>query len=128
MAMAHEDIVEIFNRVKFPYSVNKLTSKVAQEAFSNTQGMKDNVRKILEEKKKVVAKLKKLPYVKKVRIPEGRVPEGGEVLPKRIFLYFNNSNNNILFILSQLETSVQKEKKLLTNNNKKCISYSGTRV
>ena len=71
MAMAHEEIVEIFNRVKFPYSVNKLTSKVAHEALSNTRGMKDNVRKILEERKKLVAELKKLPYVKKVRIPEG---------------------------------------------------------
>ena len=71
--MAHEEIVEIFNRVKFPYSVNKLTSKVAHEALSNTRGMKDNVRKILEERKKLVAELKKLPYVKKVRIPEGGI-------------------------------------------------------
>ena len=74
MAMAHEEIVEIFNRVKFPYSVNKLTFKVAHEALSNTRGMKDNVRKILEERKKLVAELKKLLYVKKVRIPEGDIP------------------------------------------------------
>ena len=67
MAFAHEDIIEIFNRVKFPYSINKLTSKLALKAFSNTEGMKNNVRRILEEKKRVIAEFKKLPFVRKVK-------------------------------------------------------------
>ena len=52
--------------MKLPYNINKLTSKVAYEAFSGLERMQQNVRKILEEKEKFIAELEKLPFVRKV--------------------------------------------------------------
>ena len=45
-------------QVKAPYNVNKLTSKVAQEAYANLDVLKANIEAVLEEKALLQAALK----------------------------------------------------------------------
>lgn len=67
MAIAHEDIIAFFDKVKLPGGISSLTLKIGNEAFSNIEVMKKNVQKVLTEKKKLIAELKKLSFVKKVQ-------------------------------------------------------------
>ncbi|XP_078358188.1 histidinol-phosphate aminotransferase-like [Oculina patagonica] len=66
MAIAHEDIIAIFNKVKFPYNVSKLTAAVAHKALDNVHLMEANVKCIVEQKQRIVEELKKLPTVRKI--------------------------------------------------------------
>eukprot|EP00128_Syssomonas_multiformis_P010370 Colp12_sorted_trinity150504_noHs@1715 len=60
MAIANENIVEIMNRVKAPYNISKLTSKMGLEAMRNISGMKAHVQGLLDERTRLVAELKRL--------------------------------------------------------------------
>lgn len=66
MAIAHADIISIFNKVKFPYNISKLTAAVAHKALDNVHLMQANVKSIAEQKQRIVEELNKLPTVRKV--------------------------------------------------------------
>lgn len=66
MAIAHEDIIAIFNKVKFPYNISKLTASVAHKALDNVHLMEANVKSIAEQKERIIEELEKLPTVRKV--------------------------------------------------------------
>lgn len=59
-------IVSYALKVKTPYNVNSLTSKMALEALSNSLRMRETLKKILNERERLIAKLKKLPCVQTV--------------------------------------------------------------
>jgi histidinol-phosphate aminotransferase len=50
MAFAHEEIIRVLNRIKYPYNVNILTQKVALEHLSGTENKDEWVRQILEQR------------------------------------------------------------------------------
>ena len=66
MAFASEEIICLFNKVKYPYNVNKLTQNYALNLLSNYQDIKDKVAAILEERAKLEQALINLPCVEKV--------------------------------------------------------------
>jgi len=66
MAFASEEIIRLFNKVKYPYNVNKLTQNYALDLLSNDQDVKDKVAIILEERSKLQQALSNLPCVEKV--------------------------------------------------------------
>ena len=66
MAIAHEDIITIFNKVKFPYNISKLTASVAHKALDNVHLMEANVKSIAEQKERIIEELEKIPTVRKV--------------------------------------------------------------
>ena len=66
MAIAHEDIIAIFNKVKFPYNISKLTASVAHKALDNINLMEANVKSIAEQKERIIEELEKIPTVRKV--------------------------------------------------------------
>lgn len=66
MAIAHEDIIAIFNKVKFPYNISKLTASVAHKALDNVHLMEANVKSITEQKERIIEELEKLPTVRKI--------------------------------------------------------------
>ena len=66
MAIAHEDIIAIFNKVKFPYNISKLTASVAHKALDNIHLMEANVKSIAEQKERIIEELEKIPTVRKV--------------------------------------------------------------
>ena len=89
MAYAAEDLIQVLNNVKAPYSVNKLTESVARKAFDNLDLVFENIDKIKSQKKIVIDALKKMPFVKKIHRTDANfvlfsVPGHAHAVYKRI--------------------------------------------
>jgi len=69
-AIGSPELIAVMSKVKAPYNVNKLTSKVAIEAFENIAVVEENIAKVNAEKSKLVAALEALsPRIVKRIIP-----------------------------------------------------------
>ena len=66
MAFASPEIVEIFNKVKYPYNINMLTQEKAYDILSESQSVQHWVTMILEELSRVIDAFVLLPICKKV--------------------------------------------------------------
>lgn len=65
MAFASKDIIQIFNKIKYPYNVNILTQEKALDILSDSQKVALWVEEILLERKLLVERLKELSCVEK---------------------------------------------------------------
>ena len=61
MAFAHADIIGIFNKIKYPYNVNRLTQQEAVRMMEQHYRVKEWVGSLLEERTRLVREFKKLP-------------------------------------------------------------------
>ncbi|MCF0203014.1 MAG: aminotransferase class I/II-fold pyridoxal phosphate-dependent enzyme, partial [Bacteroidaceae bacterium] len=61
MAFAHPDIINIFNKVKYPYNINLLTQQKALELLTDSFQLSEWVKTILHERAKIIEALKILP-------------------------------------------------------------------
>ncbi len=66
MAFAAEAIIELFNRVKYPYNVNVLTQNQALEILQNAPKVHEWLRMILREREQLLPAFAQLPITKKV--------------------------------------------------------------
>ena len=66
MAFASKEIIDIFNKVKYPYNVNLLTQQQALEVLKNPLKVDEWVKNILQERSKVMAAFLDLPITVKV--------------------------------------------------------------
>jgi histidinol-phosphate aminotransferase len=66
VCMAHEDIVDYLTKMKAPYNLNKMTSKVARKAMSHIDELMKNIKLIVSERNRVASELEKIPGVVKV--------------------------------------------------------------
>ena len=66
MAFASPEIVEIFNKVKYPYNINMLTQEKAYDILSESQSVQHWVTMILEERSRVIDAFVLLPICKKI--------------------------------------------------------------
>lgn len=66
MAFASEEIIALFNKVKYPYNVNILTQEKALEMLRNPKKVSDWVDILLKERAKMVADLGQLAIVEKI--------------------------------------------------------------
>ena len=66
MAFASEEIISIYNKVKYPYNVNLLTQEHALEVMKNPLKVDEWVKNILQERSKVMAAFLDLPICEKV--------------------------------------------------------------
>lgn len=66
MAFASVDIINLFNKVKYPYNVNKLTQEKAKEILSNVTLIQRQIRLILEEREHLMHSVSILPICNKV--------------------------------------------------------------
>lgn len=66
MAFASEEIIGLFNKVKYPYNVNKLTQDKAKEILSDQTLLHRNIRLILEERAHLMQSVSILPICNKV--------------------------------------------------------------
>ena len=66
MAFASKDIIDILNKVKYPYNVNALTQREALELLSDPYEVDKWGRTILLERSRVVDAIKVLPICRKV--------------------------------------------------------------
>ncbi len=66
MAFANPEIIQIFNKIKYPYNINILTQKKALELLDNAQEKEEWVKTIIEERSKMILKLFKFSFVQVV--------------------------------------------------------------
>ncbi|MCQ2245433.1 MAG: histidinol-phosphate transaminase [Bacteroidaceae bacterium] len=66
MALTSPDIIQIFNKVKYPYNVNILTQNQAKEILKLRFDVDRWVRMILEERTRLIAAFKQLPICETV--------------------------------------------------------------
>lgn len=66
MAFASEEIIGLFNKVKYPYNVNKLTQEKAKEILSNVTLLQRRISLIMEEREKLMQSVSLLPICNKV--------------------------------------------------------------
>ena len=66
MAFASKEIIDIFNKVKYPYNINKLTQDTVLEALESTCNVQRWVSFLLEERQRVIDALAPLPICQKI--------------------------------------------------------------
>ena len=66
LAFAAVEIIELFNKVKPPYNINKASQQLAIEALQNSQQVNDWVKQALQQRKFLAEELSKYPFVKKI--------------------------------------------------------------
>ena len=66
MAFASKEIVELFNKVKYPYNINQLTQKQALEALKARYDVEKWVNLLLEERGRLMEAFRQLPICKEV--------------------------------------------------------------
>lgn len=66
MAYASAEIVDIYNKVKYPYNINLLTQQQAMEALKNRFDVDDWVRLLLQERSRTMKAFYELPICLKV--------------------------------------------------------------
>ena len=66
MAFASEEIIELFNKVKYPYNINQLAQEQALEALNDPFGVDEWVRLLLRERGRVMTAFRELPICTKV--------------------------------------------------------------
>ncbi|MBO6034262.1 MAG: histidinol-phosphate transaminase [Paludibacteraceae bacterium] len=66
MAFASPAIIELFNKVKYPYNINLLTQQFVSERLDHIDDMKAQVQEILAERSRMAEELQKLECVETV--------------------------------------------------------------
>ena len=66
LALAHPDIITLFNKVKPPYNINVLTQQTALKALANPAVMYQNVQYLIEQRILLEEALRQMPYVKHI--------------------------------------------------------------
>lgn len=63
---ASEEIIAVLNKIKSPYNVNELTQQRALKRILTKNKVKNEIEKILEQRDKLIAKLKLISFIEKV--------------------------------------------------------------
>ena len=66
LAFASLPIIELFNKVKPPYNINKASQALAIEALQNTQQVNDWIKQIVEQREFLIKELSGFSFVKKI--------------------------------------------------------------
>lgn len=66
MCFASEDIINVLNKIKYPYNVNIRTQELALDALENVQVMEEWVKEIIKQRTKLVKSLEKLSIVENI--------------------------------------------------------------
>lgn len=66
MAFASPSIIELFNKVKYPYNINLLTQQFVSERLDHADEMQAQVQEILAERSRMAVELQKLECVETV--------------------------------------------------------------
>lgn len=66
MAFASEEIIAVFNKIKYPYNINLLTQTHALETLRQINRKNEWVQSTLEERERLVKRLARLPMVRHI--------------------------------------------------------------
>ena len=63
---ASKEIIEVLNRIKPPYNVNELTQQRAKERLSKFDEVQEEIKDILEQRKKLETELQQISFISKI--------------------------------------------------------------
>ncbi len=66
MCFASGEIIEVLNRIKPPYNINKATQELAIKALENLEDVNSMIRETVKERDLLAASLGSLPFVQKI--------------------------------------------------------------
>ncbi|HON18153.1 MAG TPA: histidinol-phosphate transaminase [Salinivirgaceae bacterium] len=66
LALAHKNIIEILNKVKFPYNIGIPALKVLEEALEKGSWSSNIINQIIAERERLKSEIERLPFVLKV--------------------------------------------------------------
>ncbi|NDV46794.1 histidinol-phosphate transaminase [Paludibacter sp. 221] len=66
MAFASPEIVQVLNKIKYPYNINILTQQQALDVLDNAERTKQWVETLLKERANLIEELKKIPLVQHI--------------------------------------------------------------
>jgi histidinol-phosphate aminotransferase len=66
IAFASKQIIDVLNKIKYPYNVNSMTQRLVLEALDDTKGTESVVDNILKQRSQLIKKLSVLSKVKKI--------------------------------------------------------------
>jgi histidinol-phosphate aminotransferase len=66
MAFADPEIIDVLNKIKYPYNINDITAGVVLNTLKDPGRKEELVEKIKQERRFLMAEIKKLPLVKEV--------------------------------------------------------------
>ena len=66
MAFASKEIIDIYNKVKYPYNINRLTQEAALERLNNTFEVEQWVKLLLQERSRMLTAFAELPMCKRI--------------------------------------------------------------
>jgi histidinol-phosphate aminotransferase len=66
IAYASEEIIAIYNKIKYPYNINALTQQLIFDALNETEEKDAWVKEILLQRKELTEMLKTFPFVEKI--------------------------------------------------------------
>lgn len=66
MAFASEEVIALFNKVKYPYNVNQLTQQQAIQRLNDTYTVENWVKLLIQERERMIEAFIQLPICKKV--------------------------------------------------------------
>jgi histidinol-phosphate aminotransferase len=100
MAFASEEIITFFNKVKYPYNINRLTQEYALDLLDKHAQVKDWVSALLKERESLMQALSAFPWVEKIYPTDAnfllvKVPDANAVyryLVKRGIIVRNRSS------------------------------------
>lgn len=66
MAFASPEIIDVLNKIKYPYNISLLTQRHAMFVMQEPEKIKEWVETLLEERRKLITQLKKVSVVEKI--------------------------------------------------------------
>lgn len=66
MAFASDQIIQLFNKVKYPYNVNQLTQNMAKQVLKDKDSIHQRIVLIMKEREMLMSAVDKLPITKKL--------------------------------------------------------------
>lgn len=66
LAYASQEIIDVFNKIKYPYNINILTQQHIMETLQNKNKIEDWVNKLLNERKRLTHNLSTIPVVQHI--------------------------------------------------------------
>jgi histidinol-phosphate aminotransferase len=66
MAFASPEIISALSKIKYPYNLNILTQQKAIELTGNREQVEEWISQIIQEREKLILRLKDLPYTEKI--------------------------------------------------------------
>lgn len=90
MAFAHNEIINVFSKIKYPYNVNILTQQKALELLTANNQMQKWVEELLEERARLIESLQTKDFVQKIYPTDANFVLIKAREPKKIYNYLVN--------------------------------------